>query len=80
MDMQEAEEYVDCTITVALAVAMARKYKEPVDNATRCSSLAVSRRCKYQRVRNLYLGISKATVPTAMFKMISDQVFTSGLI
>ena len=80
MNMYEAEEYLDCTVTVGLAVAMAKKYKESVDTAVRKSSLAVSKRAQFPRVKHLYLGISKEETPAAMFKMISDQVFSAGTI
>lgn len=78
--MTEEEEYVDCTFTVGIALAIARKYKEPLDETVRRCSLALTKRIQYQRVRNLFLGISLDPTPAATFTMISNQVFSSGLI
>ncbi len=78
--MTEEEEYVDCTFVVGLALAIARKYKEPLDETVRRCSLALLKRIKHQRVKNLYLGIALDENPAVAFTMISNQVFSSGLI
>ena len=78
--MTEEEEYVDCTFTVGIALAIARKYKEPLDETVRRCSLALLKRIKHQRVKNLYMGIALDENPAVAFTMISNQVFSSGLI
>lgn len=78
--MLEEDEYIDCTFTVGLALAMARKFKEPLDDAVRNSSLAVLGRIKHQRVKNLLMKIILEPSPAVAFTMISNQVFSSGLI
>ena len=78
--MSEEEEYIDCTFTVGLALAIARKDKRNLDDTVRRCSLAILKRIKHQRVSNLYLGISLDEHPAVAFTMISNQVFSSGLI
>lgn len=78
--MTEEEEYIDCTFTVGLALAFAKKYKEPLDVAVRNSSLKVLGRIRYPRVKNLFLGIAMEESPAVAFTIISNQVFSSGLI
>lgn len=78
--MTEEEEYVDCTFVVGIALAIALKYKEPLDETVRRCSLALLKRIKHQRVKNLYMGIALDENPAVAFTMISNQVFSSGLI
>lgn len=78
--MTEEEEYIDCTFTVGIALAIARKDKRSLDDAVRNCSLALLERIKYQRVKNLYMGIALDENPAVAFTMISNQVFSSGLI
>lgn len=78
--MTEEEEYIDCTFTVGIALAIARKDKRSLDDAVRNCSLALLKRIKYQRVKNLYMGIALDENPAVAFTMISNQVFSSGLI
>lgn len=78
--MSEEKEYIDCTFTVGLALAIARKDKRSLDDAVRNCSLALLKRIKYQRVKNLYMGITLDENPAVAFTMISNQVFSSGLI
>ncbi len=78
--MTEEEEYIDCTFTVGIALAITRKDKRSLDDAVRNCSLALLKRIKYQRVKNLYMGIALDENPAVAFTMISNQVFSSGLI
>ena len=78
--MLEEEEYIDCTFTVGIALAIARKDKRSLDDAVRNCSLALLKRIKYQRVKNLYMGIALDENPAVTFTIISNQVFSSGLI
>lgn len=78
--MTEEEEYIDCTFTVGIALAIARKDKRSLDDAVRNCSLVLLKRIKYQRVKNLYMGIALDENPAVAFTMISNQVFSSGLI
>jgi hypothetical protein len=78
--MTEEEEYIDCTFTAGIALAIARKDKRSLDDAVRNCSLALLKRIKHQRVKNLYMGIALDENPAVAFTMISNQVFSSGLI
>ena len=78
--MLEEEEYIDCTFTVGIALAIARKDKRSLDDAVRNCSLALLKRIKHQRVKNLYMGIALDENPAVAFTMILNQVFSSGLI
>lgn len=78
--MSEEQEYLDCTFTVALAYAFARKYKTSLDKAVSQCSYLVSQRAKHLRVRNLFLGISKEELPSVAFIMLSNQVVESGIL
>lgn len=78
--MLEEEEYIDCTFTVGIALAIARKDKRSLDDTVRNCSLALLKRIKHHRVKNLYMGIALDENPAVAFTMISNQVFSSGLI
>jgi hypothetical protein len=78
--MLEEEEYIDCTFTVGIAIAIARKDKRSLDDVVRNCSLALVNRIKHQRVKNLYMGIALDENPAVAFTLISNQVFSPGLV
>ena len=56
-------EYVDALVTVELALSMARKYKEPVNQPVAQCARLVAMRCKDLANRHLFLGVSKDENP-----------------
>lgn len=73
-------EYVDGLVTVELAMAMARKYKEPVDEPVAQCARLVAMRCKDLANRQLFIGVSKSECPGVMVSMMRitfDEMISS---
>ena len=68
--MNEVDEFHDVMLTVGLAMAMAKKYGESMDDAVRGSALAVSRRIQYNRTREVFTKLSKDSIAAAVFYMM----------
>lgn len=69
-------EYVDALVTVELALAMAVKYKEPVNKPVAQCARLVAMRCKDLANRQLFLGVSKDEYPAVLvyqFRTMLDE-------
>ena len=69
-------EYVDALVTVELALAMARKYKEPINKPVAQCARLVAMRCKDLANRQLFLGVSKDEYPAVLvyqFRTMLDE-------
>lgn len=77
---EKFSEYVDALVTVELALAMARKYKEPVNKPVAQCARLVAMRCKDLANRQLFLGVSKSECPGVMVNMMRitfDEMISS---
>lgn len=68
--MDEVQEFHDVMTTVGLAMAIARKYGESMDDAVRGASYAASQRIQYGRTREVFVGLSKDPIASAIFYMM----------
>lgn len=73
-------EYTNALVTVELALAMALKYKEPVDKPVAQCARLVAMRCRDLANRKLFLGVSKSECPGVMINMMRitfDEMISS---
>ncbi len=76
MSIHPTEEYLNTLVTCELAMMMALKYKEPVDEAVQRCALVVSRKCIHWNNKMVFLGVSKSELPAAMvyhFRTMLDE-------
>lgn len=59
-------EYYDALMSAELAMLMAIKWGEPLNLTVRLATANISMRCKDERNKQLFLGVSKTEFPPAM--------------
>lgn len=72
-------EYTDGLVTCELAMLIAAKYNEPVDNVVRATAHRVYMRCNNQQNRNVFLEISQNEHPAALlyqFRTLYDKALS----
>lgn len=69
-------EYIDALITCELAMLMACKHKEPVDEAVRKCAFIVANKCTNWNNRMVFIGVSKSELPSVViyqFRTMLDE-------